>query len=120
MSKLVLDSSAVTALAKRSEQTAERLAALKRRGVWPPVIPSAVLAECLSGRQHTDAAANHFIKSCKVDEALSERVARKAGTLRTRENPSKRKPRSAAAAFRIARLGRRLSLLEPRKPAPSR
>ena len=43
MSKLVLDSSAVTALAERSERTADRLAFLKRRCEWPPVVPSAVL-----------------------------------------------------------------------------
>ena len=35
-------------------------------------------------RPCTDAAANRFIKSCKVDEALPEPVARKADTLRTR------------------------------------
>ena len=84
MSKLVLDSSAVTALAERDKQATKRLALLKQRCEWPPVIPSAVLVECLSGHQHTDAAANHFIKSCEVAEALPERVARKAGTLRSR------------------------------------
>ena len=47
-----------------------------------PAVPSVVLAECVSGRQRTDAAANRFLEHCEVVEALPEQVARRAGTLR--------------------------------------
>ena len=90
MGRLILDSSAVTALTKRNKQTAKKLNHLKCRNFWPPVIPSAVLVECLSGRQRTDAAANRFIKSCHIDETLPERVARQAGTLRYRTGRASR------------------------------
>lgn len=55
MSRLILDSEAVTRLARRDKLRAARLDSLKRRNLWPPVVPSVVLAECVSGRQSTDA-----------------------------------------------------------------
>ncbi|MCY4631929.1 MAG: hypothetical protein OXE75_13760, partial [bacterium] len=39
-------------------------------------------AECVSGRQRTDAAVNRFLKHCEVIEVLPEQVARRAGSLR--------------------------------------
>ena len=47
-------------------------------------MPSVVLAECVSGRQSIDAATNHFLKSCDIEELLPEAVARRAGQLRER------------------------------------
>ena len=74
MSTVVLDSGAVTRLASRDRRTAARIGSLKQRGIWPPVVPSVVLAECLTGRQSTDAVTNRFLKSCKIEEQLPEQV----------------------------------------------
>jgi len=41
-----------------------------------------VLVESLSGRQRTDAALNRFLKTCDVDEAVPERLARRSAALR--------------------------------------
>ena len=84
MSTVVLDSGAVTRLASRDRRTAARIGSLKQRGIWPPVVPSVVLAECLTGRQSTDAVTNRFLKSCKIEEQLPEQIARNAGRLRDR------------------------------------
>lgn len=84
MRRLILDSAAVTQLARRDHETIERLYALKRNNRWPPIVPSVVLAECLSGRQSTDAITNRFLKSCIIDERVPEKVARNAGRLRDR------------------------------------
>ena len=48
------------------------------------MVPSVVLAECLTGRQSTDAVTNRFLKSCKIEEQLTEQIARNAGRLRDR------------------------------------
>lgn len=86
MNRAILDSGAVTRLARRDEHAGARLDDLRRRNIWPPVVPSVVLAECLSGRQANDAVTNQFLKSCHIDEVVSEPVARNAGRLRDRTN----------------------------------
>lgn len=58
------------------------IAVLQRDGWWPPLVPSAVLAESISGRQQQDANVNRFLKTCEVVTELSEPIARRAGTLR--------------------------------------
>jgi len=58
------------------------ITALKRDGFWPPMVPSAVLVECLSGRQRTDVLTNRFLKTCDIVEDLPEHLARRAGMLR--------------------------------------
>lgn len=58
MKAVVLDSGAVTRLARQDRLTAARIGSLKRRGIWPPVVPSVVLVECLTGRQRIDAVTN--------------------------------------------------------------
>ncbi|MGH9190716.1 MAG: hypothetical protein ACRD0Q_11945 [Acidimicrobiales bacterium] len=55
---------------------------LKRDGIWPPLVPSVVLVESLTGRQRHDALVNRFLKTCDVVEGLSARLARRAGSLR--------------------------------------
>lgn len=84
MSAYFLDSGAVTRLASRDRLSATRIESLKRRGIWPPVVPSVVLVECLTGRQGIDAVTNRFLKSCDVQEQLPEQTARRAGRLRDR------------------------------------
>ena len=75
---VVLDSGAVTALTGDKD----RLAALARRGVWPPKVPSVVLTECLTGDHRKDHAANRLLRTCTV-VAVEETLAREAAVLRT-------------------------------------
>jgi predicted nucleic acid-binding protein len=81
---LVLDSGGVSFLAKRNQDTVAAIRALVRDGQWPPIVPSVVLAEALTGRQREDAAVNRLLKTCDVNEELPVPVARRAGELRHR------------------------------------
>jgi hypothetical protein len=79
---LVLDSGGVSRLAERSSQAAALIAVFKREGLWPPVVPSVVLVECLSGRPDRDARSNMLLKTCDLEVTLSETRARRAAQLR--------------------------------------
>ena len=78
---LVLDSGGVSYLAERSQDALADIRELKRSGLWPPLVPSAVLIECLTGDRR-DAPVNQLIKSCDVVEELTVAVARRAASLR--------------------------------------
>lgn len=84
MIMLVLDSGAVSRLAERTRDAAALIRALREEGQWPPLVPSAVLVECLQGHRGRDAAANRFLKTCDIVEELGESVARRAAFLRSR------------------------------------
>jgi predicted nucleic acid-binding protein len=79
---LVLDSGAVTRLARRNQDSLATIRALRRKGLWPPVVPSIVLVESLTGKQRTDANVNRFLKTCDVSEDVPEVRARRAASLR--------------------------------------
>ena len=79
---LVLDSGGVSRLAERSRQAAALILALREQGLWPPVVPSVVLVECLQGHAGRDALANRFLKTCAVVEEIPEPLARRAALLR--------------------------------------
>jgi hypothetical protein len=81
---LVLDSGAVTRLAERSSRAAALIAALRAEGLWPPVIPSVVLIDCLTGEGSRDAAEYRFLRTCDVTESLPVPLARRAAWLRAR------------------------------------
>lgn len=81
---LILDSSGLSRLAERSRRAAALVRALQSQGVWPPLVPTAVVAESISGRARTDANVNRLLKSCDVHPMLAERLARRAGELRAR------------------------------------
>lgn len=81
---LVLDSGAVTRLAERSPRAAALIVALRAEGLWPPVVPSVVLIECLTGEGSRDAAEHRFLRTCDVDERLPVPLARRAAWLRAR------------------------------------
>lgn len=81
---LVVDSSGLSKLAERSRRAAALIRALRSQGSWPPVVPTAVLAESISGRGGTDANTNRLLKTCDVHPVLPERIARRAGELRAR------------------------------------
>lgn len=82
MTLLVLDSGGVTRLARPHQDTVAIITVFKRDGLWPPIVPSVVLAESLSGRQRADALVNRLLKTCDIVEELPARVARRAGALR--------------------------------------
>jgi hypothetical protein len=83
-SVLVLDSGAVGRLAERSQWAAARILALRDEGLWPPVVPSIVLVECLHGHAGRDALVNAFLKTCDVLTEIPEPLARRAALLRTK------------------------------------
>ncbi|WP_419839283.1 hypothetical protein [Candidatus Poriferisodalis sp.] len=80
---LVLDSGGVSFLAGRSRGAGVLRLTLVSEGVWPPLVPSPVLVECLRdpGR---DANTNCLLKSCGIVTDIDEGVARRAAWLRTR------------------------------------
>jgi hypothetical protein len=79
---LILDSGGVTRLAERSQQAAALLLALREEDLWPPLVPSIVLVECLQGHPGRDALANSFLKACDIVEEIGEPLARRAALLR--------------------------------------
>ena len=81
---LILDSGAVTRLSERTREAAALVRALRDEGLWPPVVPTAVLVECLQGHPGRDAVTNLFLKTCDVVEELPSSIARRAAFLRRR------------------------------------
>ena len=83
MAPLVLDSGGLSRLAEARLRSARMIELFYRNGAWPPLVPTVVLTESLSGRPRTDAAVNRLLKSCTVVEEIPESLARRAGTLRS-------------------------------------
>ena len=81
---LVLDSGGLSRLAERSRRAAALIEMLREEGLWPPIVPTVVLAESISGRARTDTNVNRLVKSCDIDPLLPETKARRAGQLRAR------------------------------------
>lgn len=81
---LVLDSGAVSRLSERSQAAAALIFALRDEGLWPPVVPSVVLVECLEGHAGRDAPENRFLETCDLAETVPEALARRAAFLRRR------------------------------------
>jgi predicted nucleic acid-binding protein len=81
---LVLDSGGLSRLSQRSRRAAALIEALRAESLWPPVVPTVVLAESTTGAARTDANINRLLKSCDVEPIVSQRSARRAGHLRAR------------------------------------
>jgi hypothetical protein len=81
---LVLDSGAISRLAARTRYAAALISALRDEGLWPPIVPSMVLVECLQGHSGRDALENRFLKTCDIAEVVGELLARRAALLRRR------------------------------------
>lgn len=81
---LVLDSGAISRLARRDRQNAAILTVLRREGLWPPVVPSVVVVESVTGRPGPDANTNRLLKTCEIVTELAESTARRAALLRFR------------------------------------
>lgn len=79
----MLDAGGLRLLAERSTRALALLRALRDRGLWPPLVPSPVLVECLSGDESTDAAVEQLLEAVDVVVDLPEPLARRAAWLRT-------------------------------------
>lgn len=79
---LVLDSGGVSRLAERSQQAAALILAFREEHLWPPLVLSIVLVECLQGHPDRDALTNSFLKTCDIVEEIGEPLARRAALLR--------------------------------------
>jgi predicted nucleic acid-binding protein len=79
---LLLDPGGLSRLSQRNRRSAALLAALRAEGLWPPVVPTAVIAESTSGSARTDTNINRLLKTCDVDPIIPEAKARRAGRLR--------------------------------------
>jgi hypothetical protein len=77
--ELVLDSGGLSSLAGRAGR--ERIRALRRRGLWPPIVPTVVCVESLTGRQR-DASVNQLLAVCDIVQELDVRTALRAAGLR--------------------------------------
>ncbi|MFI6395673.1 hypothetical protein ACIBHY_41775 [Nonomuraea sp. NPDC050547] len=84
MRRLILDSGAVTFLADRTPSAVALLRHLREREVWPPVIPSVVLVECLTGSAGRDAKVLRFPPARSPLTDLPKDLARRAASLRTK------------------------------------
>jgi PIN domain len=94
---LVLDSGGLSRLASDRSM----LHAVRRRGLWPPVIPSIVLTESLTGDARRDFHANHVIARSIV-RPVDEGLARRAAALRTATGPAKHVSSADAIVVAIA------------------
>ena len=74
---LILDSHGVT----RLSGDRARLAELRDRGEWPPLVPNVVLTDALSGDHRRDYHANRLLRTCDI-RAADETLAREAAALR--------------------------------------
>lgn len=81
---LVLDSGGLSRLSQRTRRAAALIAALRDENLWPPVVPTVVIAESIAGAARTDTNVNRFLKSCDVEPIVPETTARRAGYLRAR------------------------------------
>jgi hypothetical protein len=79
---IVLDSGGLSYLAGRDRRVELVISDLRSEGAWPPVVPSMVLIESLSGRPRNDVAVHRLLKICEIVEEVSIGLARRAATLR--------------------------------------
>jgi predicted nucleic acid-binding protein len=76
---LILDSHGVSRLAGDRA----RLTELRNRGEWPPLVPTVVLTEALTGDHRRDYHENRLLRTCDI-QAVNEDLARQAAALRTK------------------------------------
>ena len=81
---LVLDSGAISRLSHRTTRSAAMIAALRKEGLWPTLVPTAVLVESLTGRPDRDTMTNRLLATCVLEDRLSAAKARRAAMLRHR------------------------------------
>lgn len=80
---LVLDAGGISLLAGRSQRAVALIAAFRRNGLWPALVPSVVLVESLTGHPGRDALTNRLLKICEVQSEVAVPLARRAASLRS-------------------------------------
>jgi len=80
--RLVLDAGGLSRLAERSTRAVALLSALRAENLWPPVVPSVVLVESLTGHPGRGAGVNRLLRACTIAEDVPEALARRAARLR--------------------------------------
>lgn len=81
---LVLGSGALTAFAHRDRRAAARIGAFRHEGLWPPIVPSVVLVESLTGRPGPDAGTKRLLETCGLVTGVAVSTARQAAAHRHR------------------------------------
>lgn len=81
--RLVLAGGGVAFLAERSGRALAQIRALARLGLWPPLVPQAVLVDCLTGDTDRDRAVERFLRTCHIVGELAPDRLRRAAWLRT-------------------------------------
>ncbi len=82
MPQLILDSGGLSHLARRRSHSAGLIATFQYNGLWPPTVPTVVLAESLTGRPRMDVPVSRLLKLCEVADRVPRSAARRAGELR--------------------------------------
>lgn len=91
---VVLDSGGVSGLAA----SRAKLAAMRLRGEWPPLVPTVVLVESLTGDHRRDHETNRVLSLCTLVD-VDEQLARAGAVLRT---AARRRSISAVDAVVVA------------------
>lgn len=60
------------------------LRSLRAAQQWPPIVPTMVLVESLHGHPGRDANTKRFLKTCLIEAAVSQTLARRAAEVRQR------------------------------------
>lgn len=81
---LVLDAGGVSRLSERSAAAGALISALRNVGLWPPLVPTPVLVECLTGDGSRDAMTHRLLRTCDVVDHIPVTLARSAARLRAR------------------------------------
>ena len=79
---LVLDSGGFSRLAKPGQRSDALIGAFRAAGLWPPIVPTVVLVESLTGRSGRDVDANRLLGLCGVITDVPLPMARRAAALR--------------------------------------
>jgi hypothetical protein len=79
---LVLDSGGITRLSARTGRSLALISGFVAADLWPPVVPTMVLVESLHGHPGRDANTNRFLKTCIIEPAVTEALARRGAELR--------------------------------------
>jgi hypothetical protein len=81
--RLVLDAGGARRLAERDGRTLALVTALRANGLWPPLVPTVALVECLSGDAERDQPVLRLLRTCELVPDVPVPTARRAAWLRT-------------------------------------
>ena len=81
--QLILDASGVRRLADQSTASLALIRSLRDEGLWPPVVPSVVVVDALTGDAERDAPIVRLLECCKIVTNVARPIAERAAWLRT-------------------------------------